>query len=1056
MKRIKLLLTGLLLVMVVGFAGAQNIRVTGTVKDAKTGEPVAYASVVLKGTTTGVSTDMEGRYTLSVPSNGTLLFSFIGYITLEVPVENRSVINVNLEQDAVLLEDVLVVAYGVTKKESFTGSAEVIKSDKIEKRTVSNVTKAVEGLATGVQVTSGSGQPGSSSNLIIRGFGSINASTTPLYVVDGVPYDGAISAINPSDIESMTILKDASAGALYGARGANGVVMITTRRGAREGEKIKVNFKSVVGVSSRAFPSYETLNEKDWMEYMYQSFKNEEIIVNGIDPEIAKTSAIRQMLSGPSKIFGLNEQYNPYNIPLNELFDLETGKIRNDAQLRYSYDWMKEVTAANPIRQEYILSVTGGSEKSKYMASVGFLNENGILSTTAFKRYTGRVNADAQPLDWFRFGLNTNFAQTTSNFLSATGSSTSNVWYSCMLMAPIYPIYILDENGDLILDANGNKQFDYGSNRAAGAQQNYNSIATLYDDKFWTENSSVSGRAFVDFLDLKTGPVRGLKFTVNIGFDFINQRQNNYENPYFGNAAGSSGRAYKYAVNTFSNTFNQLISYKRTFWDNHNLDLLAGHENYSYRYNYLMGAKSGFPFGGLYELDAAATVITARSYEDNYTIESYLSRLNYNYADRYYLSGSYRRDGSSRFHESNRWGDFWSVGANWRISEESFIKPVAWINNMNIKASFGVQGNDALSAEGGGYYPWQALYDLGFPNAGRNGAVVASIENTSLRWEKNENLNIGLDARLFGRLNLSAEWYRRVTRDLLLEYPLAMSTGFINYDKNVGNMQNTGLEVSIGADLATNKDFAWTLTLMGSTVNNKVLSLADKPEITKGNYIIKEGEVLNSFYLPRSAGIDPATGYQLYWVWDTQSDGTRSEPYVSADKGKAATSRVIVGNRMPDLYGSISNDFKFFNAIDLSIFCTYSIGGKILDGLYTNLLDPLYQGNALSAHLKRAWQKPGDITDIPIPQLGSNTQTSDRNLTNASYFSIKNISLGYSLPKKLISKIGVENVRFSAIADNIMLFSYLKGMNPQYNFSGGTDYVYTPTRSISLGLDITF
>lgn len=1052
MKKFKLILTGLLLVLTVGIINAQNIQVTGTVTDANTGEPVMFASVMLKGTVVGAATDEGGKFTISSPANGILVFSYIGYTTVEVPVNGRTTVNVTMAPDAVYLEDVLVVAYGTTRKESFTGSAEVLKGEKIEKRTVSNVTKAIEGLATGVLVTSGTGQPGAGSNIIIRGYGSINASNTPLYVVDGIPYDGSIASINPSDIESMTILKDASAGALYGARGANGVIMINTKRGAKEGERVKVNFRSVWGVSAQAIPSYDLLDSKGWIEYQYQAFKNEEIIMKGVNPAIAGQTAIQMMLTGPSKIFGLNEQYNPYNYALAELIDTQTGKIRSDATLRYDDNWLKEVTAINPIRQDHVLTVTGGTDKAKYMGSVGFLDEKGILMTTGFKRYSGRANVEAKPVEWLKFGLGTNFAQTISNFLNATGSATSNVWYSAMLMAPIYPIYELDANNQPILDADGKKKFDYGQNRASGAQQNYNSIATLYDDKFKAVNSSVSGRTFIELLDFKTGPIAGLKLSVNLGFDFINQEQHNYENPYFGNAAGSQGRAYKYSRNTLSSTFNQLITYKRTIADKHNLDFLVGHENYQYKYNYLMGAKSGFPFGGLYELDAAATVITAGSYEDNYSIESFLSRLNYNFDDKYYLSGSFRRDGSSRFHTTNRWGDFWSVGANWRISQESFMQSLSWVSNMNVRASFGVQGNDAV----GGYYPYQALYDLGFPNAGMNGAVVASIANNDLKWEKNENLNVGFDARIFDRVSISAEWYKRVTKDMLMAYPLAMSTGFLSYQKNIGSMQNTGVELTVAVDMVTSKDLRWSLTLMGSTVQNKILNLADKPEITAGNYITKEGEVLNSFYLPKAAGIDPATGYQLYWVWDTASDGTRSEEYITADRAKAAASRVIAGNRMPDLFGSISNDFKLFESIDLSILTTYSIGGKILDNLYSNLLDPLYQGNSLSAHLSRAWSKPGDMTDIPIAQLGANTTTSTRNLINASYFTIKNVTLGYSLPKTWMKKIGVENVRISAIADNIAMFTHLKGMNPQFNFSGGTDYVYTPTRSISLGLDITF
>ncbi|HCV15896.1 MAG TPA: SusC/RagA family TonB-linked outer membrane protein, partial [Rikenellaceae bacterium] len=501
MKKFKLILTGLLLVLAVGISSAQNIQVTGTVTDANTGEPVMFASVMLKGTVVGAATDEGGKYTISAPANGILVFSFIGYTTVEVPVNGRTTVNVTMKSDAVYLEDVLVVAYGTTRKESFTGSAEVLKGEKIEKRTVSNVTKAIEGLATGVLVTSGTGQPGAGSNIIIRGYGSINASNNPLYVVDGIPYDGSIASINPADIESMTILKDASAGALYGARGANGVIMITTKRGAKEGERVKVNFRSVWGVSGQAIPSYDLLDAKGWIEYQYQAFKNEEIIIKGVNPAVAGQTAIQMMLTGPSKVFGNNQQYNPYNYPLADLIDTQTGKIRSDATLRYDDNWMKEVTASNPIRQDHVLTVTGGTDKAKYMGSVGFLDEKGILMTTGFKRYSGRANVEAKPIEWLKFGLGTNFAQTTSNFLNATGSATSNVWYSCMLMAPIYPIYELDANNQPVLDADGKKKFDYGQNRASGAQQNYNSIATLYDDKFKAVNSSVSGRTFIELLD---------------------------------------------------------------------------------------------------------------------------------------------------------------------------------------------------------------------------------------------------------------------------------------------------------------------------------------------------------------------------------------------------------------------------------------------------------------------------------------------------------------------------------------------------------------------------
>jgi TonB-linked outer membrane protein, SusC/RagA family len=1038
-----------LVVFGVGSALGQTKQVSGVVTSSEDKQPIPGVSVYVKeAPTVGGTTGVDGKYTLkNVPANAkTIVFRFVGYVVQELPY--KSELNVSLEPESQKLDEVMVIAYGTTKKESFTGSAEVVSAKKLEKRTVSNVTKALDGLATGVLTTSGGGQPGSVANVIIRGFGSINASANPLYVVDGVPYDGSLSAINPSDIESMSVLKDASAGALYGSRGANGVVMITTKKGSNTNDKVKLNFKGTWGISQRAIPSYETLNQKEWLEYQYQAYKNNEIYKNGVAPADAGAAAINAMINGTSKILGgTSEIYNPYNYKLADLIDPATGKVRSDAQLKWTDNWMDEALADKPLRQDYIVTLTGGNQKTKYMSSFGYLKEEGLLRTTSFDRYSGRVNLESTPNEWMRYGMNANFSQTTSNFLNATGSSTSNVWYSCMLMAPIYPVYIRDASGNLVLDPQGNKQFDYGSNRASGAQQNYNSIATLFADKFSQVNDNLSARTFIDFLDLKEGLFKGLKFTSNFGFDYINQNVSTYENPYFGNAAGSKGRAYKYNYRTLSYTFNQILSYKRSFATDHNIDLTLGHEFYSYKYNDLEAGKSGFPFGGLYELDAASTTISAGSFVDQYKLDSYFSRLNYSFKDRYYFSASFRTDGSSRFYRDSRWGNFWSVGGNWRVSQEEFMKDIAWLNNLSVKASYGLQGNDAV----GSYYAWQSLYDLGFPNAGASGGVVSSLQNDKLKWETNKNLNIGVESRIFDRVSVSAEWYKRKTEDMLMNYPIALSLGFTGYNKNIGSMENSGFEVSVSGEVIKQNDLRWTLTLMGSTVKNKVTALADKPTITSGNYIIQVGEVLNSFYLPLSAGVDPANGKQLYWAWDT-ADGPR---YKTSSASKASTCRQIVGSRVPDLYGSINNEVKYKN-FDLSVLCTYSIGGKMLDGVYNGLLSSTYAGNALSKHLTRSWQQPGDKTDIPMPILASDWTVTDANLINASYFSIKNITLGYNFPKGWLKAAKIENVRLAAVADNLAIFTHLKGMDPQYNFSGGTDYTYTPVRTFSFNVDITF
>ena len=1053
MKQAKLLLSALFVFVGVTLF-AQNVTVSGTVTDASTGEPMPAASVVLLGSTrTGTVTDIDGAYSINVPVGATLAFSSIGYKSEQIVVGSSRTINVALEPDAEALGDVLIVAYGTAKKESFTGSAQTIKSDQIEKRTVANVTKALDGLAAGIQTTSDSGQPGAGASVVIRGFGSLNASTSPLYVVDGVPYDGSISALNPNDIESMTVIKDASAGALYGARGANGVVIVITKRGG-EG-RAKVAFKANVGISSRAIPRYDTLDAYQWTEDVYYMYKND-YMADGYAPLAAGQMAAAAMSSGADAIFGINEAYNPFSKPVTELFDHSTGKILSGVTQKWNDNWLDLSTNKAPIRQEYQMTVTGGNKANQYMFSLGYLKEEGLVKMTNFERFSGRANVQSQIVEWFKTGLNVNFAHNTTNSttLGNSGSSSaySNVFYTCQLMAPVYPLYARNADGSYILDANGEKTYDWGEDRPAGASAGWNPLANLIDDKYLSSSDNVSGRTFIDLGGLATGPLAGLKFSVNFGFDLVSNKGLTYYNPFFGNATSLGGLAEVVDGRTFSYTFNQLLTYDRTF-GRHHLDLLAGHEAYAYQYQYLMGYKSGFPFGGLYELAPATTLQDASSYTNNYRVESWLTRLNYDFADKYYFSASFRRDGSSRFHKDFRWGNFWSVGASWRISQEDFMSGIDWINNLTLKASYGVQGNDNL----GSLYAWQAFYNLGYPNGANPGAVVTSLESKELKWEKNENLNVGIEARLFNRLSATIEYYNRYTKDMLMNYPMAVSLGFSGYDKNIGNMQNSGLEITLTGDIVRTSNVHWSMTWMGSTVHNKVLHLADKPEIISGNYIIREGETLNSFYVAESAGVDPATGAKLYWVWDTDENGNPGERYVSDSYQKASNCRRIVGSRMPKLYGSWSNDLHIGN-FDFSLMTTYSIGGLVNDGVYRGLLFNSYIGQAGHVDRLKAWKKPGDITSIPkIEARGSSRITlTDDELFDASYFAIKNISVGYTIPASALRAVKIESIRVSLSADNIKLFSALKGMDPQYNFTGGTGYSYTPTRTISLGVDINF
>ena len=1051
MKRLSFLLAALFLTI---SAFGQRIQVKGTVTDASSGEPIVAASVVVQGTMTGTATDAEGKYVISVAPNANLVISSIGYKTQSVAVAGKSVVDCALAPDTEYLEDVLVVAYGTAKKESFTGSAQTIKSEKLEKRTVANVTKALDGLATGVQTTSGSGQPGAGATVIIRGFGSLNASTSPLYVVDGVPYDGAINALNPNDIESMTVIKDASAGALFGARGANGVVIVTTKQGG-EGAAT-VNFKANWGVASRAIPRYETMDSYQWTEDIFYMYKNS-LLAEGYGSADAAQGALAMLTSTTDGIFGDNEEYNPFTVAVADLFDLNTGKIVAGAGLKWNDDWLTLATAPAPLRQEYQMTVTGGNKANKYMFSLGYLNEDGLVTSTNFQRISARANVENQVKPWFKTGLNMSFARNVSNAtqLGNSGSSTaySNVFYSCQLMAPIYPMYLRNADGSYNLDENGDKQFDWGENRPTGASAGWNPLANLLVDKRNTASDNLSGRTFVDLGGLQSGPLAGLKFSVNYGFDLVNAKGLTYYNPDYGDGKTKHGVAQVADGRTFSYTFNQLVTYNRKFGDVH-LDLLAGHEAYAYKYQYLMGYKSGFPFSGLYDLASATTIEDTNSYTNTYRVESYLSRANVDIADKYYLSASYRRDGSSRFHADSRWGNFWSVGASWRISQEDFMKEYNWINNLTLKASYGVQGNDNLDS----LYAWQAFYSLTYPNGSNPGAVVSSLESRNLRWEKNENLNIGIEAALFDRISATVEYYDRYTTDMLMSYPMAVSLGFSGYDTNIGNMRNNGVEISITSEIVKSDKVRYAMTWMGSTVHNKVLHLADKPEIVTGNYIIKEGETLYSFYLPESAGIDPATGNKLYWMRNqVDDDNNPIDDYITDDYSDALTCKRVCGSRNPVIYGSWSNDVRVGN-FDFSLMTTYSIGGKLNDSVYQGLLYSTYVGQAAHVDRLKAWKQPGDLTTLPRIDAHGSAQISltDDELFDASYFAIKNITVGYTLPAKTLKRMNVKSARVSVTADNLKVFTALKGMDPQYNLTGGTGYSYTPTRTISVGLDLNF
>lgn len=1080
MKKAKLFFSTLFVLLTVAVS-AQNMRVSGSVKDSATGEGIPFASVVVKGTMIGTSTDVNGNYQLNAPANGTLEFTAVGYVLVDEAVGGRAVINISLDPDSESLDESIVVAYGTAKKSSFTGSAGTVKSESIQKRTVANVTKAIEGLVAGITTTSGSGQPGSGATIRIRGTGSINASSDPLYVVDGIPYDGSIASLNPNDIESLTILKDASAAALYGARAANGVVMITTKRGS-EG-KANVNFKATLGLQSRSIKEYDMVNQDEFVELSWEALRNNYYVKGGYSLEQAAELAS----AGLSGALG-GEIYNPYkNYTWSTVIDPATGKLMADATPAWNEKWMDILTNKRALHQEYQLGVSGGDRRTKYAFSFGYLDDKGVLITTAFKRYSIRANVDHEITDWFNAGASASYAYTTQNSSQYSSTQTGNAWYTAQFMAPIYPVYMKDEKGNDMLDANGNKRYDYGNEgRTRPKGTRFNVVGDLYDNTNETLRDASSIRAYAILGGDKDvmGIFKGLSFSTNFGADITSAFNTSYYNPYHGDGASSNGVIEKEVGRTFSYTWNQILKYERTFNDFHVL-AQAGHEFYNYNYSYIEAERTGV-YPGILELDPATTVSGNRSYSNVYRMESYFGRLAADYKDKYYLEATWRSDGSSRFYEPNRWGQFWSLGGSWRISQENWMKNVSWVDNLTARLSYGELGNDAL----GSFYAWQSFYDLTYANASNPGAVVSSLANPDVSWEKKGTWNAGIEGTFFHQtLNLTLEYYNSLTSDMLLSFPMPTSTGFNGYNANIGSMRNQGFEFSARVNWLKSGNFRASSTLMGYFNRNKVLALTSDDTITSGSQIIRVGMPIYTYYVPKFAGVDPANGQPLYWgynavakatveqlqkegkplktdegldiVWlesagsyaSVADDGTVE--FITNDKTTATNSKYYRGSREPILQGSFSTDFQL-GPVDFSFLTTFSLGGVTYDSVYAGTMEVTYAGDTWSKHALRRWQKPGDVTDVPLLLTNSGNLAADRWLVDASYFAIKSIQLGYTLPARWTQKVGINGLRIFAVGDNLFLFNKLNGLDPQYNISGGTNYAYTPTRTISVGIDINF
>ncbi len=1046
MRKIKLFFTAMVMLALSLTAAAQNVTVNGTVRD-EAGEAIVGANVILQGSTTVYAmTDLNGAFTLNVPSNGVLEINCLGYQNLLVPVEGRANLAIILVDDHQMIDETIVVAYGVQKKSSFTGSATQLSGEKLKKMQTSNIAKSLEGEVAGLQTVSSSGTPGSGASIQIRGFGSVDASTSPLIVVDGVPYEGSMNSIPSQDIESITVLKDAAANSMYGARGSNGVIMITTKRG--QSGKVNVTFEGKIGVNSRAIPAYDVMSDPgEYYEMIWEAIRNSAYYTGVLDLAQSNLYASNELMTvlGP---------YNIYkNIADNEIINPATGKLNANATTRkWNDNWNKDVFR-NGMRQEYNLSASGGSDRTQGYLSLSYLSDEGYVPMSGFNRISFRTKVDHHIGKYITTGLNIAYSNTKQQrYVNSEGSNYSNLFMFGQQIAPIYPIFLYDNDGVQQKDQNGHILYDWGDTGRAYAGTS-NPYGQMMDSINSNVRDNISSRGY-----LNVNLMKDLVFSANLAYDVFNTKEIIYYSPFGGDAKAYNGRAYHTMSRYTALNANQLLTWSPTFGD-HSINLLLGHETKSDESYELYGHMTDFVNKSVPDFANAIDYQDLTSSTSSYFLQGFFSRVEYNYANRYFFTASLRRDGSSRFAAANRWGNFWALSAAWNVANENFMRDAAtWVNALKVKASYGTQGNDNINYS----RVYENLYriDRVDGNASLTQTFRAAPEVT---WEKSNNFNIGIESRLFNRLNLNVEYFVKETKDMIYSRPLPVSQGApASQLVNDMDMMNTGVEFEISADVVKTRDLIWTVGLNGTHYKNKITHLpSDYPEWGKqvGSNWREVGAPLYNYYLYEYAGVDPKNGHALYnqYEKDEKTGLSTGELKGTVPTTSEATYVKTGKTPIPDLYGGFSTSLRF-KGFDLSANFAYQIGGYTLDSVYQGLMQAGKGGSNWHKDIFYRWTSQNTGTDVPRVQLNdqSANETSTRFLIRSDYISLRNATIGYTLPKSLTERISIEGVRIFVTGDNLWYLSRRKGMDVRKSFSGGNGNTYSALRTVSAGVTVTF
>lgn len=1071
------------------------------------GDPVIGASIQAQGTTQGTISDYDGKFEMEVPESvKTLVISYVGMATQEVAAGKN--LKITMKENSEIIQEVVVTGYGTVSKGAYAGSAQAVKAEDIEKKNPSDITKALAGEVAGVQVVNSSGQPGSVASIRIRGIGSINASSTPLYVVDGIPLDaGSISSIDPSDIASTTILKDATATSLYGSRGANGVVVITTKKGSSNGDDGKIEIDVKAGANMRLLPMYDVIDSpEEYVTLAWQSLYNQRYVkTNNEDKAIEYAHKNLYSKNGIPTLYNLWDQpgnllINPYDAAGNVKPSFSSDAHRL-AAFQNMDSWYNTLFH-NGLKLEATAKISGGNEKLNYYTSFGYLKDEGYYTASDFQRFNTRANINYQAKKWLKGGLNIQYSYAAISNPVQDDAAANNGFLFVNQIPPIYPVYVHDPvTGAIMTDPKtGGKMYDYGDNgdenigQTGGRPYSFgiNPAGALEWDKQKTVRHQTVANAFLEFKLYE-----GLKFTLNAGVQYMNNRINSLTNKYYGDAAGV-GRVANAQYNYLAFTSNQLLEYNKSF-NEHTIRVMAGHEITYFTYNYQYGYKKNIVEDNANELSNGVSMDGVEGYARTSTLESALATATYEYDNRYLITANYRADGSSKFAKGHRWGHFGSVGAAWNFTNEHFYEGTTvadWIKNGKLRLSWGVLGNQDI-----GDMMFSDQYSVENVD-GNKGYVWAYKGNPELTWERTSTIDLGLEFSLSKYLDVEFDYFYKKTDNMLFLRRVAPSLGYSGYYVNDAAMENQGIEFDLKAHALDMRNIKLDIRLNGGYYRNKMLQMpidgynedgTPKRMIMNGG--MSAGHSVYDWYLVHYEGINE-NGEATYTAYydatnggkfgktnaelDNTGDNYISSVYeyrlkhpdakiekttVTGTDYNYAGSDYVGKSAMPDLDGGFGIDFEAYG-VTLSISCSYRIGGYGYDNMYASLMhsDKIGKQN-WHKDIRNAWTPGTVVTDdnkmTLAPRLSNGADqyanTGDRFLTSNSYLSLNNINLGYKFPKKWIEKIKLNTLQIWVAADNLAIATARKGYNPMMSGDGSNGYSdYSPLSTVMAGLKVQF